>query len=232
MNAFHITNRENFDAIHRDGFIRPQCQTRQVGEYDIGFGGDWHSPDNQYVCFAPLDHAEYYMHVSDPSDCWGFVFDAEFLVLELNGLVGTDLSRVHWELMYECAEAIATQLGPKSIDEASLQAYLDQHQITDAEMIASIRKSEGSYYQDVLDGMLDADDSVLGAMDGLKMFNAKLGEIERENRSSGEEALALLRAEPIPIALEILVPCAVPINARLGIIATCSSGVVHHLIHQ
>ena len=217
IKACHITSKENFEAIQRDGFIRPRSQPRRFGEQGGGFAADWHAQDNQFVFFAPSKHSEFYQTLTDGSDAYGFVFDAEFLILGLDAFVGPDLLTKYDSLMHECAQAVATELGDKPIDEEGLKAFLEKHEITDPRMIASIRKDESSYYQDVLDGMLDADDSVPGAMDGLTHFKAKVGDIQAKYRAKGEDALQVLRSgeSPIGTPMEILVPGPVPIEARL-----------------
>ena len=215
VKAYHITSKENFDAIHRDGFIRPRTEKRRSGEQGSGFAADWHAQDNQFVFFSPSD---FYQTLTDGTDAYGFVYDAEYLIFGLSAFVGPDLLTKYDDLMHTCAQQVAEKLGPKPIDEVSLQAFLKQNEITDAGMIAAIRKDEGSYYQDVLNGMLNSDKSVTGAMDGLKMFREKVGEIQDKHRTTGEKALQILR-NPVIAALgtplEILVPVPVPIEARM-----------------
>ena len=215
IHASHITNKENFDAIRRDGYIRPRTEPRAFGEQGGGFSADWIAEDNQFVFFSPSD---FYTTLTDGSDAYGFVFDAEFLILGLDGLVGPDLLTKYDALMHECAEAIATQLGPKPIDETGLQAFLEKHAITDAAMIAHIRRDEASHSQDILNGMLDEDDTVPGAADGLKMFRERVGDIHRRERMTGEMAVSWLKASQnvtLGTPFEILVPGPVPIEARL-----------------
>ena len=222
MNAEHITNKENFQAIQRDGYIRPRSEPREFGEQGGCFAADWHAQDNQFVFFVPGRHSEFYrtLTYSYGSEVYGFVFDAEFLILGLKGRVGPDLMTKYDDLMHDCAQAVAAELGPKPIDEISLQEFLEKHEISVPQMIADMRKNEGSYYQEVLDGMLNADASVPGAMDGLKLFKEQVGEIQEKHRVSGEAALQLLRSgeNPIGTPLEILVPGPVPIHARLSCI--------------
>ena len=215
IKAYHYTSQENFDAIRRDGFIRPRTEKRKFGEQGAGFSTDWHAQDNQFVFFSP-EKTFYASLVGE--DRYGFVFDAEFLILGLGSFVGPDLLTKYDDLMHECAKAVAKELGPKPIDEAGLQAFLEKHQIADEKMIASMRADEQSHYYNILYGMLDTDESVAGAVEGLTMFRAKVGAIQQEYRVSGDAALDLLRSgtSPIGTPLEILVPSAVPINAQLG----------------
>ena len=218
MKAFHFTSQENFDAIRRDGFIRPRTEKRKWGEQGAGFQPDWIAQDNQFVFFS-LDKA-FYSSLVGENRC-GFVFDAEFLILGCNALVGPDLLTKYDDLMHDCAKTVADTMPPKPIDEAGLKAFLEKHQITDPRMIASIRADEASHYQDILDGMLNEDESVSGAVAGLKLFHAKVGEIQAQYRVSGDAALDVLRSgtSPIGTPLEILVPGPVSIDARLGVIS-------------
>lgn len=217
MNAYHITSQENFEAIQRDGFIRPRTQKRKYGETGHGFKPDWIARDHQFVFFSPTDF--YFSLVHTPEETYGFVYDAEYLILELGGLVGPDLLTKYDNLMHDCAQEIATQLGPKPIDESNFQAFLTEHQITDPKMIEHIRRDEASYYQDVLYGMLDADDSVSGVTAAQQLFEARVGDIQKRERTHGTAALALIQKQPSPDdfspPLEILVPQPVPLSARL-----------------
>ena len=221
MNAYHITSKENFHAIQGDGYIRPRAEPRQYGEQGGGFAADWHAQDNQFVFFTPQVNRAFYQTLTYEDEGYGFVFDAEFLILGLDGLAGPDLLTKYDDLMHDCAKTVAETMPPKPINEEGLKAFLEQHQITDMRMIASIRADEASHYQDILDGMLNADKSVAGAVEGLKMFHAKVGAIQEQYRVSGDVALDLLHSgtSPIGTPLEILVPGPVAIDARLGVIS-------------
>ena len=217
MKAYHITSKRNFDAILCDGFIRPRSQPRKFGEQGGGFSADWHAQDNQYVFFAPSEHSEFYRTLTDGTDAYGFVYDAEFLILGMDALVGPDLLSAYDALQHECAKEIAEELGPKPIDEKGLTEFLIRHEITDPEMISQMRRDESSYYHDVLYAMMDEDSSVPGASDALRLFKDRVGAIQDRDRVTGEEALAFLRAAPVwnLTPREILVPGQVSIEARL-----------------
>ena len=218
MEAYHFTSQENFDAIRRDGFIRPRTEKRKWGEQGAGFRPDWIAQDNQFIFFSP--EKAFYASLAG-EDRYGFVFDAEFLILGCNAFVGPDLLTKYDDLMHDCAKTVADTMPPKPIDEEGLKAFLERHQITDERMIASIRADEASHYQDILDGMLNEDESVAGAVEGLKMFHAKVGAIQEQYRVSGDAALDSLRSgtSPIGTPLEILVPVPVAIDARLDVIS-------------
>ena len=217
MKAYHITSKANYEAILRDGFIRPRSQPRQWGEQGGGFSIDWHAEDNQYVFFAPSEASEFYLTLTDGTDAYGFVYDAEFLVLKMNGLVGPDLMTRYDDLMHQCAQEIANSINPKPIDEEGLKAFIERHQISDPRMIENIRKEEASYYLDILNGMLDSDESVQGVKEGLNLFKEKVREIQTDFRMEGENGLMLLRAIPMweLKPYEILVPGPVPVDACL-----------------
>ena len=77
MKAYHFTSKENFDAIRRDGFIRPRTEKRKWGESGAGFSLDWHAQDNQFVFFSP--DKDFYASLAG-EDQYGFIFDAVFLL--------------------------------------------------------------------------------------------------------------------------------------------------------
>ena len=94
-------------------------------------------------------------------------------------------------------------------------------------MIESIKRDEASHYFDILEGMQDKNESVPGVVEALKLFQEKVGSIQVRDRMGGATGFSWLRAAfttipPIkPISdtkLEILVPKAVSIEKRIGII--------------
>ena len=185
---------------------------------------DWHAEDNEYVYFSPGNNDFYLMLQPDGTDgTYGFIFNAETLIREYNALVGPDLMTKYDELLHEVAKEIDARLPRKTVDEAALQAFFEQHAITDPNMQARMRQDEAENYYDVLYGMLDREMDVPGVREGLAAFKKRVKHLKAKYRVSGAAALARLRTDenlrsehPIGTPLEILVASAVPISIAVG----------------
>ena len=118
MNAYHITSKANYHRILADGVLRPRSEKRQFGEQGGGFSADWIAEDTQFVFFSTSDFY-FNLQLDGADDTFGFVFDAEFLILGCDGIVGPDLLTQYDTLLHKCAQAVATKMGTKEIDEPS-----------------------------------------------------------------------------------------------------------------
>ena len=82
---------------------------------DTASNPDWVAGDSEYVFFSvPGFYKNFGQNGED--ETYGFVFDAEFLMLELGGLVGPDLLTQYDDLLHDCAMEISEKLPPKAID--------------------------------------------------------------------------------------------------------------------
>ena len=193
IKAYHTTTKDVYEKIKADGYIRPRRRLREFGEHGYGFEPDWVAGDSEYVFFSIPDfYKNFGQHGED--ETYGFVFDAEFLMLELGGLVGPDLLTQYDDLLHDCAMEISEKLPPKAIDTKGLNRFLETHEIVDEAMIESIKRDEASHYSDILEGMQDKDESVPGVAEALKLFQEKVGSIQVRDRMGGATGFSWLRA--------------------------------------
>ena len=226
LKAYHTTTRDVYEKIKVDGYIRPRRRLREFGEHGYGFKPDWIAGDAEYVFFSVADF--YRNFGPDREDeTYGFVFDAEFLMLKLGGLVGPDLLTQYDDLLHACALEISEKLPPKEIDTEGLNRFIETHEIVDEAMIEALKRDETSHYSDILEGMQDKDESLPGVPQALKLFQEKVGRIRTRDRMGGAAGFSWLRASFTTIPpivsitdtkLEILVPSAVSINTSTGVI--------------
>ena len=226
LKAYHTTTKAAYEQIQADGYIKPICRLRKPGEPGFGFKPDWVAGDAEYVFFSVAD---FYKNFGEDGadETYGFIFDAEYLMLEMQGLMGPDLLTQYDDLLHECAMAVSAKMPPKAIDTAGLKQFLDTHEIVDDAMIEAIKRDETSHYSDIIEAMQDEDETIPGTAEALKLFQEKVGRIRVRDRMGGAAGFSWLRAAfttipPIvPIIdtkLEILVPSAVSIDTRIGFI--------------
>ena len=173
--------------------------------------------DNRFVCFTPGD-ADFYRSRMSPEEHYGFVFDARWLIFEMDALAGIDLLTEYDARLHEIAERVAAELGPKPIDEDALAEFLATNEIDDPRRIALIRRDEASWKADILYALRDGDTSMKGVDRAMEMFVAEVQCLQQARRKKGMDAWNLLHEVQMPFAppLELLVPTPVPIAKAIG----------------
>ena len=208
IRAYHMTTQEAFYQIKAEGYIKPLCRLRQSGEAGYGFKPDWVAGDTEYIFFSVSD---FYMNLghTGEDETFGFVFDAYDLVYDFGGIVGEDLVHEYDKLLHKTAKEIDLTLKAKPVDDAAVQEFCERMEISDPRIIESIQKDEASHYYDLLDGMLNRDESVPGVSAALQLFDKRAALLRACRRFAGDEGWQLLKNASA--LMEILVKKEVPI---------------------
>ena len=213
IKAYHCTTKEAFEQIKLDSYLKPLRRLRELGEAGYGFKPDWVSGDTEYIFFSVSD---FYMSLGEggKDGTYGFIFDARQLIEEFHGIAGKDLVHAYDALLHKTAKEIDLTLKAKPVDEAGVKEFCERMMITDEKIIEAIRKDEASHYNDIIDGMLNRDETVQGVTAALRLYEKRVKVLRACNRFAGDEALALIR-NPDSL-IEILVKEHVPINIAIG----------------
>lgn len=199
-----------FAAIRADGALRPYCAERPMGAHGNSFELDHLAGDSGYVF---LSVGERYRRYAENGTAYGFVFDAERLVLECGALVGPDMLHHYEDLMEQCVAEVAATLPPlPMISEEELAGFATLAG-DDPAMLAYVREQSVYRDSDIDMAIRLGDMDEPGATEAVALFQQRAPAMQAQWRKSGDEALAMLEE-----GMEVLVKGSLPLALAIGTI--------------
>ena len=216
VKAYHTTDYDKYMIIKKEGEILPSTRLCQEYSESSIYIYDKFAGDDQFVFLSSPGRIPI---TSNEVDVYGFVFEAEILILEYKALVGPDLLKKYVELMRVCACDVAEILQQNASGKEGLSVLLDENKIIpdfDASDVIQVI----SFYQELILQAISTDNtSVLGVSDTIEMFKDNVAKLQKKIRSKGKDALELLKQDPPSWSLdwwEILVKDSLPIKIAIG----------------
>lgn len=199
-----------FAAIRTDGALRPYCAERPLGAHGNTFELDHMAGDTSYVF---LSVGERYRRYAHHSTAYGFVFDAERLVLECGALVGPDMLEHYEALMEQCIAEVAATLPPLPM--ISEEELADFAALTgdDPAMLAYVREQSVHRDSDIDMAIRCGDMDEPGAAEAVELFRQRVPDLQAQWRKSGAEVLAMLEE-----GVEVLVKGNLPLALATAIV--------------
>lgn len=210
MKAYHTTKLESFEKIRQQGIIQPSGREREVD------GGmhylDVYAKDGYVFLSSPY----FIKRDGIKEKTYGFVYNAEKLILEGNALVGVDLLPEYIKLMHECAKSIAEK--PKKGDEIGLAAYMENEGIMQMPQELFEYQDESASYYDIWFGIRRNHTGIPAVCETIKVYKNEVLTLQREKRCKGPKALEVLKQDPPSCSLpwEILVKGNLSIEIAVG----------------
>lgn len=210
MKAYHTTKLESFEKIKQQGGIQPSGRERKAN------GGmhylDVHAKDR----FVFLSSPYFVKRDGIIEKTYGFVYNAEDLILEYNALVGPDLLPEYIKLMHKCAKSFAKD--PCEDDKIGLVAYMENNGITEIPPELFEYADENASYYDIWFGIRESDTNIPAVCDTIDLYENKVLSLQKEKRCPGAKALELLKQDPPSCSLpwEILVEDSLPLKLAIG----------------
>jgi len=199
-----------FAAIKADGVLRPYNAERPIGAHGNTSELDHLAGDSAYVF---LSVGARYREYVEPDTAYGFVFDAQQLILEHGAIVGMDMLEHYEDLMEQCIAEVAATLPPLPMitdDELADFAALAGD---DPTMLDYVREQSVYRDSDIDMAIRCGDMTEPGAAEAVALFRQRVPALQAAHRCSGEAALAALRDR-----IEILVPSTLPLIYAIGTI--------------
>ena len=212
--GYHLTVHKNYDKIHIDGVITsrkenpdnvPQVAGALTKEALELFGDDKHSlfhplgPGGElkliHALCGPELSAKQYIDFQ-ASHVYGFVFDLEYLILELGAVISYPLiETVYPALMEECVEAVLEEMPIKPCAEEKIKAYFERNNITDVRVQYELRRIWQTYYHEIRSDLFANHPTYQGSITAREMFLERLPEVHKKNRYGGQKAIDMLVEE-------------------------------------
>lgn len=199
-----------FAAIRADGALRPYCAERPLGAPGNTFELDHLAGDSDYVF---LSVGERYRRYAENGTAYGFVFDADRLVLECGALVGPDMLEHYEDLMEQCIAAVAATLPPLPMISEEELADFAALAGDDPAMLAYVREQSVCRDSDIDMAIRCGDMDEPGAAEAIALFRQRVPALQAQWRKSGAQALAMLRE-----GMEVLVKGSLPLALATAII--------------
>lgn len=199
-----------FATIQADGALRPYCAERALGAHGNTFELDHLAGDSSYVF---LSVGERYRRYAENGTAYGFVFDAERLVLECGALVGPDMLQHYEDLMEQCIAEVAAALPLlPMISEEELAGFAEMAG-DDPAMLAYVREQSVYRDSDIDMAVRCGDMDEPGAAEAVALFRQRVPALQAQWRRAGVEALAMLGD-----GMEVLVKGSLPLALATAII--------------
>lgn len=199
-----------FTAIQADGALRPYCAARAIGAHGNTFELDHLAGDSSYIF---LSVGERYRRYAENGTAYGFVFDAERLVLERGALVGPDMLQHYEDLMEQCIAEVAATLPPLPMISEEEIAGFAALAGDDPAMLAYVREQSVYRDSDIDMAVRCGDMDEPGAEEAVALFRQRVPALQAQWRKSGAEALAMLGD-----GMEVLVKGSLPLALSTAII--------------
>ena len=194
IQACHYTAEQFYQNIKKDGFLKsPETRLNSGEEVEHNFLIDQILGDREYTFFSVLksdmDIGE--ICTGGYGD-FGFIFDAEQLIREFNGLASIDLhgSEKYGYLHESIAKEVYMKLNPDATED-----------------------DEGFY--DILFSMLERYEGNEADTEAIRLLDQRAPILRSENRVAGDDALALIQ-QGSETDLEILVTANVPVELAIA----------------
>ena len=199
-----------FATIQADGALRPYCAERPLGAHGNSFELDHLAGDSGYVF---LSVGERYRRYAENGTAFGFIFDAEQLVLGCGALVGPDMLHHYEDLMEQCIAEVAATLPPlPMISEEELAGFAALAG-DDPAMLAYVREQSVYRDSDIDMAIRCGDMDEPGAAEAVALFKQRAPALQAQWRKSGTEALAILEE-----GMEVLVKGSLPLTMAINTI--------------
>lgn len=199
---------ERFNRILTSDVLLPRdIDSPSPEKTGTSFDEDFLAGDNKYV-FASVGPR--YRMITPPEVCYGFVFDAQQLVTE-GALVGYDLMPDYESLLDSVAKRVDASLPQaEPMPMKDILAFMETLGESDPGMALSLQKDSTSHYWDILDGMREKNEEVIGVSQALALFSKEVKELQARKRVSLVDA--------IEDGKEILVLGKLPLSKAVGVI--------------
>jgi hypothetical protein len=199
-----------YRAIRAGGVLLPRVEEKPLGADGSLFDLDRLAGDNRYIF---LSYGARYRDLREPALCYGFVFDAERLIVEHGALVGGDMLDYYESLLEQCIAEVAATLPPLPVISEEELADFAAMAGDDPAMLDYVREQSVRRDSDIDMAIRIGDMSEPGAAEAVALFQARVGALQAQHRASGAAALAALRE-----GVEVLVPHQLPISDAVGFI--------------
>ena len=212
--GYHLTVYQNYEKIHLEGFITSrkenQDNVRQVAgaltKEALQLLGD-----DKYSLFHPLGpggelklihalcgpelSAKQYIDFQ-ASHVYGFVFDIEYLILELGAVISYPLMEtVYSGLMEDCVEAVLAKMPRKPCPEEKIKAYFIRNNITDVRVQHSLRRTWQTYYHEIRSDLFANHPTYQGSIIAREAFLERLPDVHKKHRFGGQKAIDMIIEE-------------------------------------
>lgn len=199
-----------YRTISAGGVLLPRTEEKPLGADGSLFDLDRLAGDNRYVF---LSYGARYRDVREPALCYGFLFDADRLIIERGALVGGDMLDHYENLLEQCIAEVAAAVAPLPMISDAELADFAAIAGDDPAMLDYVRQESVHRDSDIDMAIRCGDMAEPGAMEAVALFQARVGAIQAQYRVGGAAALAALRE-----GVEILVPNQLPICDAAGFI--------------
>ena len=210
--AKHITHEPTYQAILRDGCLKPLSDVHDDGEGGWGFGTDYLTGDVDYVFLTT--GGKYQQIAPDADDRYYFAFDARHLITRYDALVCPDLGNQYDELLDAVITETCIELAKREpMPDAERHHFGQQMGITSTAVPDAIRQDSKHYYPYLLQEINDLERDTVTAIHMRDIFIQGVIALQRRHRCYGVPALELVEAvnDSDRYNLEILVPSPLPV---------------------
>ena len=194
IQACHYTTEQSYPNIKKDGFLKsPETRLNSGETVEHNFLIDQILGDREYTFFSVLKSDMDIGEIcTDGYGDFGFIFDAERLIREFNGLAGIDLhaSEKYGDLHHDIAKEVYARRNPHATED-----------------------DEGFY--DILFSMLERYEGNEADTEAIRLLDERAPILRSENRVAGDDALALIQ-QGSETDLEILVTANVPVELAIA----------------
>lgn len=192
IQACHYTLKQSYHRIKKDGVLKSSKTRLRSGEVvEHNSLVEWILGDKEYIFFSVFKPD---MDIEDICSSrygpFGFIFDAEQLIKDYDGLASIELQTQYGELQESIAKEVYAKLNPDSTED------------------------DGGFY-DILLPMLDRYEEDEGVTEALSLLDARSATLRSENRVASDEALSLIQRN-LETDLEILVEVNVPVEIAVA----------------
>ena len=194
IRACHYTAEQFYQNIKKDGFLKsPETRLNSGEEVEHNCLIDQILGDREYTFFSVLkSNMDIEEICTGGYGDFGFIFDAEQLIREFNGLASIDLhgSEKYGDLHHDIAKEVYARHNPHAPE-----------------------GDEGFY--DILFSMLERYEGNEADTEAMHLLDARAATLRSENRVAGNDALALIQQRS-ETDLEILVTANVPVELAIA----------------
>ena len=194
IQACHYTEEKSFHKIKKGGFLKsPETRLDSGEAVEHNNLIDQILGDREYTFFSVLKSDMDVGDIcSDGYEEFGFIFDAEQLIREFDGLASVDLhgSEKYGDLHYDIAKEVYARRNPNATED-----------------------DEGFY--EILFSMLERYEGNEADTEAIRLLDERASILRSENRVAGDDALALIRQNS-ETDLEILVKANVSVELAVA----------------
>lgn len=210
------TVRARFHTIRQSGRLSARA-ARPNDEHGHSFWQDELAGDTEYVF---LSLGERYSKASFPKDIiFGFIFNAEQLILD-GALLGIrDLANEYDQIIGDVAEHIAATLPRcQPISEKALAEFQQWNGGGSPELLAFIRQESSNPEHDLLSAIQEGDLSYPGCAQARQEICRRMAYVQQMYRLQGQKALEYMQQIEEDGRCEILVKSSLFISEAIGLI--------------